>query len=156
MLAVAALGAAVLAQGASADPTNAKSSFSLPASCAGTAVQFVVNGNGEFTPGHVVGSTAVFIPQSFDITFEFTPPGGTTETETDTASKRHPHGDLVTCSPTTPAPARRASVSAGARLTSAMDDERVSSPIVSSLALCATGSTLTAARAAAPFRAKEH
>ncbi len=99
MLAVAALGAAVLAQGASADPTNAKSSFSLPASCAGTAVQFVVNGNGEFTPGHVVGSTAVFIPQSFDITFEFTPPGGTTETGTDTASKRHPpRRILVTCS----------------------------------------------------------
>jgi hypothetical protein len=98
MLAVAALGAAVLAPGASADPTKAKNSFTFPATCGGRPVQFVVNGNGEFTPGHVVGSTQQFIPQSFDITFESTPTGGPTETERDTASKHHPHGSLVTCS----------------------------------------------------------
>jgi hypothetical protein len=88
-----------LVQGAAADPINAKNSFQFPATCDnGQTVQFVVNGNGEFTPGHVVGSTAVFVPQAFNITFQFTPPGGPTQTETDTASKHNVHGDLVTCS----------------------------------------------------------
>jgi hypothetical protein len=99
----AVLGAAVLAlavfvPGASADPLNAKNSFSFPATCDGQTVQFVVNGNGEFTPGHVVGRTAVFVVEAVDITFEFTLPGGPTESETDTASKNNVHGDLVTCS----------------------------------------------------------
>jgi hypothetical protein len=90
---------AALVQGAAADPINAKNSFQFPATCDnGQTVQFVVNGNGEFTPGHVLGSTAVFIPQAFNITFQFTPPGGPTQTETDTASKHNLHGDLVTCS----------------------------------------------------------
>jgi hypothetical protein len=90
---------AALAQGAAADPINAKNSFTFPASCDnGQMVQVVVNGNGEFSPAHVVGSTAVFVPQAFDLTFEFTPPGGPTQTMTDTASKPNVHGDLVTCS----------------------------------------------------------
>jgi hypothetical protein len=90
---------AALAQGAAADPINAKNSFAFPAACDdGQTVQVVVNGNGEFTPAHVVGSTAVFIPQAFDVTFQFTPTGGTTQTETDTSSKPNVHGDLVTCS----------------------------------------------------------
>ena len=97
----AALGAVVLAlavfvPAASADPLNAKNSLAFPATCGGQTVQVVVNGNGRFTPAHVVGSTAVFVPQAFDITFEFTPTGGTTET--DTSSKPNVHGDLVTCS----------------------------------------------------------
>jgi hypothetical protein len=61
-------------------------------------VQVVVNGNGAFSAAHVLGSTAVFVPQEFDITFEFTPTGGTTETETETSSKPNVHGDLVNCS----------------------------------------------------------
>ena len=90
---------AALAQGAAADPINAKNSLTFPASCDnGQTVQVVVNGNGEFSPAHVVGSTAVFIPQVFDVTFEFTPTGGETVTETDTSSKPNVHGDLVTCS----------------------------------------------------------
>jgi hypothetical protein len=90
---------AALAQGAAADPINAKNSLTFPASCDnGQTVQVVVNGNGEFSPAHVVGSTAVFIPQAFDITFQFTPPGGPTQSETDTSSKHNVHGDLVTCS----------------------------------------------------------
>jgi hypothetical protein len=94
--AVVAMG--VVAPGASADPLNAKDSFAFPATCDdGQTVQVVVNGNGTFTPAHVVGSTAVFVPQALDTTFEFTPPGGPTETETETASKPHIHGDLVTC-----------------------------------------------------------
>ena len=100
----AALGAAVLALAvlvptAAADPLNAKNSFAFPVTCDdGQTVQVVVNGNGRFTPAHVLGSTAVFVPQAFDTTFEFTPTGGTTQTETDSASKPNVHGDLVTCS----------------------------------------------------------
>jgi hypothetical protein len=90
---------AALAQGAAADPINAKNSLTFPATCDnGQTVQVVVNGNGAFSPAHVVGSTAVFIPQAFDLTFQFTPTGGETMTETDTSSKHNVHGDLVTCS----------------------------------------------------------
>ena len=90
---------AALAQGAAADPINAKNSLTFPATCDdGQTVQVVVIGNGAFTPAHIVGSTAVFIPQAFDVTFEFTPTGGETVTETDTSSKPNVHGDLVTCS----------------------------------------------------------
>jgi hypothetical protein len=99
----AVLGAAVLAlavfvPGASADPLNAKTSFAFPATCDGQTVQVVVNGNGEFTPAHVLGSTAVFVPEALDVTFEFTPTGGMPETQIDTSSKPNVHGDLVTCS----------------------------------------------------------
>src|SRR5215216_5177607 len=89
---------AALAQAAAADPINAKNNFSFPADCDGQTVQFVVNGNGDFTPGHVVGSTAVFVLQAFEVTFEFTPTGGETMSETDARSKGNIHGDLVTCS----------------------------------------------------------
>jgi hypothetical protein len=89
---------AALAQGAAADPIGAKNSFTFPATCDGQTVQFVVNGDGDFTPGHVVGSTAVFVLQAFDITFQFTPPGGPTQTETAARSKHNVHGALVTCS----------------------------------------------------------
>jgi hypothetical protein len=99
VLGAAVLALAVFAPVASADPVGAKNSLTIPATCDnGQSVTVVVNGNGEFTPAHVLGSTAVFIPQAFDLTFEFTPTGGTTETETDTASKPNVHGDLVTCS----------------------------------------------------------
>ena len=97
-LAAAVLALAVFAPAASGDPLNAKNSLAFPADCGGQTVQVVVNGNGEFTPAHVVGSTAVFVPQILDTTFEFTPTGGTTQTETDNASKPNVHGDLVTCS----------------------------------------------------------
>ena len=66
---------AALAQGAAADPSGAKNSLTFPAACDGQTVQFTVNGNGDFTPGHVVGSTAVFVLQAFNITFQFTLPG---------------------------------------------------------------------------------
>jgi hypothetical protein len=88
---------AALAQGAAADPINAKNNLIFPATCDGQTVQFVVNGNGAFTPGHVVGSTAVFIPQVVDITLQFTPTGGETVTQTFTAAHPNVHGDVVTC-----------------------------------------------------------
>jgi hypothetical protein len=58
----------------------------------------VTNGNGEFTPGHVVGSTSTFVPTAFDVTFSFTPTGGTTESDTDTSAKRNQKADTITCS----------------------------------------------------------
>jgi hypothetical protein len=88
---------AALAQGAGADPINAKNNFSFQADCGGQTVQFVLNGNGDFTPGHVVGSTTVYVVQSFNVTFEFTPTGGQTISETAARSKGNVHGDLVTC-----------------------------------------------------------
>jgi hypothetical protein len=96
-LTLATLMMAALAQGAAADPINAKNAFTFTATCDGQQVQFVVIGAGDFTPGHVVGSTAVFIPEVLDLTFQFTPPGGPTETETLTRAKANPQGD-VTCS----------------------------------------------------------
>jgi hypothetical protein len=78
---------AALAQGAAADPINAKNSLTFPADCGGQTVQFTVNGGGDFTPGHVVGSTSVFVLQSFSITFEFTPTGGETMSETAARSR---------------------------------------------------------------------
>ena len=89
---------AALAQGAAADPINAKNSLTFPADFGGQTDQFNVNGGGDFTPGHVVGSTSVFVLQSFSITFEFTPTGGETMSETAARSKGNVHGDLVTCS----------------------------------------------------------
>ncbi len=56
-----------------------------------------VNGNGEFTAAHDIGSTAVFIPTAFDLTLSFTPTGGTTESETDTSAKHNQAKGTVTC-----------------------------------------------------------
>jgi hypothetical protein len=95
---LSAVAMSALAGAASADPVNAKNSLVLPARCGGQTVLAAVNGNGEFTPAHVVGRTAVFIPQAFDLTFEFTPTGGQLQSETDTSSHHHAHRALVTCS----------------------------------------------------------
>ena len=89
---------AITAQSASADPFNAKNAGVFTAVCGSTQLMVVVNGNGEFTPAHVVGSTAMFIPTAFDLTFSFTPSGGgTTETETDTSAKANQPRNAVTC-----------------------------------------------------------
>jgi hypothetical protein len=79
---------ATFAPGAAADPINAKNGFVLPVTCDGQSVEFVVIGNGDFTPGHVVGSTPVFVLEACDVTFQFTPPGGPTETEVASRSKQ--------------------------------------------------------------------
>ena len=88
---------AALVHGAAADPINAKNAFAFTATCDDQQVEFVVIGGGPFTPGHVMGSTTVFIPEVLDLTFEFTPPGGPTQTETLTRAKANPQGE-VTCS----------------------------------------------------------
>jgi len=92
-----AAAAAFAVQVASADPSNAKNSLQITAICGGQQVPVVVNGNGEFTPAHVVGSTSVFVPTAFDTTFSFTPTGGTTESEHDTSAKHNQKANGVTC-----------------------------------------------------------
>jgi hypothetical protein len=57
----------------------------------------VVNGNGRFTPAHILNGTGVAVPYSLDITTTFTPPGGPTQTQTQTASKGGPHKGAVDC-----------------------------------------------------------
>jgi len=47
---------AALVQGAAADPSGAKKNLAFTATCDGQQVDFVVNGNGDFTPGHVVAA----------------------------------------------------------------------------------------------------
>ena len=97
-LALGILAVAASIQWAAADPIGAKNSFSFPVTCDNDqAVQIVVNGNGRFNAAHVVGSTAVFVPETLDVTFQFTPTGGQTQTETSTESKHNVHGDFVTC-----------------------------------------------------------
>jgi opacity protein-like surface antigen len=97
LVALVAVTVAVLAQAASADPTHAKSSAVITAICGEEQMQFSVNGNGVFTPGHVIGGTAMLVPTAFDLTFSFTPPGGPTESETDTAAKHNQTKGTVTC-----------------------------------------------------------
>jgi hypothetical protein len=88
---------AIAAQSASADPLNDKNSMVFTATCGATQLSVVVNGNGEFTPAHVIGSTSVFIPTAFDLTFSFTPTGGATQSETDTSAKANQPRNAVTC-----------------------------------------------------------
>ena len=97
LLATLAIAAGVSVQTASADPTKAKNSLIVTVVCDDQEIQAVVNGNGAFTPGHVLGTTAVFIPTAFDLTFSFTPTGGTTMTETETVAKANQPANAITC-----------------------------------------------------------
>jgi len=93
-----ALAAAAMATTAGADPINAKNSMVIDATCPGSPpLTVVVNGNGEFTPAHVLGSTSVFIPTAFDTTFTFTPITGPTEMNHDTSAKAAPIANTITC-----------------------------------------------------------
>jgi hypothetical protein len=84
-----------------ADPTGSKNSLTFPASCNGTTVLLVVNSaNGQgsgaqnnttapFAPAHVVDSNEVFHPTAFDLTFSFTPAGGSTFSFPDTSTMKN-------------------------------------------------------------------
>jgi hypothetical protein len=90
-----AVAAIAFAPAASADPKNT----TIPLTCDnGQTVEAAFNGNGDFTPGHVVGSTQTYVIQSLRATATFTPTGGepVIVSQIDT-SKPHPVGDLVTC-----------------------------------------------------------
>jgi hypothetical protein len=97
LLGICALSVAALAPSAVADPSQAKNSLQLELVCNGTPYQVAVNGNGKFTPAHILDSTGVVVPYSLDLTFTFTPPGGPTQTQTQTASKGGPHKGAVDC-----------------------------------------------------------
>ncbi len=92
-----ALAAVAIAPTAGADPTHARNSLQLQAVCGTQTYNVVVNGNGEFTPAHLIGSKSVFIPTAFNITSTFTPTGGSTMTETDTSAKAAPLQNTITC-----------------------------------------------------------
>lgn len=96
--AAAACAAALLVPAASADPVHAKNAFSVQAVCGTRTLTAVTNGNGTFTPAHISGTTAVFVPTRFDLTFTFTPSGSTqTFTDHNTATKRSPIRNTMTC-----------------------------------------------------------
>jgi hypothetical protein len=82
---------------AGADPVNAKGATHVRAICGSQTIDVVVNGQGEFTPAHDIASTSVFIPTAFNLTFTFTPTGGSPEAETDTAAKAGPGKGTVIC-----------------------------------------------------------
>jgi hypothetical protein len=92
------LGAAVLASPAGADPIHAKNAAQVHALCGTQTVNVVVNGNGTFTPGHVLGSTSMFIPTAVHLTFSFTPAGGGGPfVDTTNATKAAPLRGTITC-----------------------------------------------------------
>jgi hypothetical protein len=98
LIAACALAVAVLASPAGADPIHAKNASHVHALCGTQTVNVVVNGNGTFTPAHVVGSTSMFIPTAVHLTFSFTPSGGGGPiVNTTNASKRAPLKGTVTC-----------------------------------------------------------
>ena len=62
---------------AAADPGSADEAFSLVCDN-GVTYEIVVNGNGEFTPGHDIDSTSILVPTSFGpFTGTVTGPDGT-------------------------------------------------------------------------------
>jgi hypothetical protein len=97
-LLAACAAAGALALPALADPGHAKNATHVHAICGSQTVNVVVNGNGTFTPAHVVGSTKMFIPTALSLTFTFTPTGGTAQTNTQNVHKASPaHRGTITC-----------------------------------------------------------
>jgi hypothetical protein len=93
-----AFAAALLVPAASADPVHAKNAFTVQAVCGTRTLTAVTNGNGTFTPAHISGSTAVFVPTKLDLTFTFTPAGSTqTFTDHSTVTKRARVKHTMTC-----------------------------------------------------------
>jgi hypothetical protein len=90
--------AGALALPAAADPGHAKNAAHVQATCGTQTVNVVVNGNGKFTPAHVVGSTKMFIPTALNLTFTFTPTNGMPTSDTQNVKKAGPaHRGTVSC-----------------------------------------------------------
>ncbi|CAN5696984.1 hypothetical protein BH10ACT10_BH10ACT10_23110 [soil metagenome] len=85
---------AAVAPGAAADP---KGTLFTDTCDNGQTVELVFNGNGNFTPGHVVGSTDVYVVQSLEATQVRTPVEGPPSTQHFFVSKSNVHGGLVAC-----------------------------------------------------------
>jgi hypothetical protein len=85
---------------AGADPTNAKKGEILTIECdhgLGT-LTVALNGNGEWTPGHVTTSTQVGIPYKLHIEGTFTPTGGAPESFVEDSEKHAPNNSrLAVC-----------------------------------------------------------
>ena len=86
---------AVVAPGAAvADPKAGM----IPSTCDdGHSIELALNGNGDFTPGHLVGGTAVYVVQALDADRTFTAPDGTVRPDPLHVAKPNMHGDLVRC-----------------------------------------------------------
>jgi hypothetical protein len=98
MLGLGAL-ATAFALPAYSDPGNAKNASHVRATCGTQTVNVVVNGNGKFTPAHVVDSTKMFIPTALNLTFTFIPKNGTATTDLQNVRKASPaHRGTTTCS----------------------------------------------------------
>jgi hypothetical protein len=99
LIGVCALAGAVLASPVGADPGKAKNAAHIHTLCGSRTVNVVVNGNGTFTPAHVVNSTSVFIATALNVTFTFTPAVGSPTSNTTMATKAsNPKLGTVTCS----------------------------------------------------------
>ena len=97
LTAAAVFAAGLVVPAASADPSHAKNALTIQAVCGTRMLTVVTNGNGTFTPAHVSGNTAVFVPTAFNLTFTFTPAGGgSPQMFTDTSSRKNQTGN-VTC-----------------------------------------------------------
>ncbi len=81
-----------------ADPVNAKNATVIPVTCGTSMFMLAVNGRGDFTPEHIIGTTGNIIPQAF--TFIISDEGGTviaTETITKGGQRRGLQDSLTTC-----------------------------------------------------------
>ena len=97
-LAFGALTVVALAPAASAASGAGANAATIASVCDdGQAIELVFNGGGNFTPGHFVGGTAIYVTQSIDATREFTPTGGTTQVTYFNVIKPHVVGDIVRC-----------------------------------------------------------
>ena len=97
-LLAAGAAAGAFALPALADPGHAKNAAHIQALCGSQTVNVVVNGNGKFSPAHVVGSTKMFIPTALNLTFTFTPTNGTPQTDTQNVHKGSPaHRGTTSC-----------------------------------------------------------
>jgi hypothetical protein len=88
------------AAGAGADPVNAPKGEVISIDCDSGlgSLTVALNGNGDFTPGHVTTSTQVGIPYALHIEGSFTPTGGEPETFVEDIAKRAPrNGRLAVC-----------------------------------------------------------
>jgi hypothetical protein len=91
--------AGVSAQSASANQTNAPDALAVTMVCSNQQYLLAVNGNGTFTPGHVIGGSREFVPNAFELTFSFTDARGTVDTQTESATKPNPPAGhpILTC-----------------------------------------------------------
>jgi hypothetical protein len=93
-LAIAIIAMTAMIPGAAADPKAATFTDTCDN---GQIVELAFNGNGNFTPGHDLGGTGVYVVQSLEATQVRTPLEGPASTQHFFASKPNIHGDLVTC-----------------------------------------------------------